>query len=185
MGRGGLVDSRRPRRDALELSDPGAAARKAPEHRDRMFEMGPIHAAADGELGPRPYPAHRRCGTCHAAERRAGCLCQAFEDAYILTRWLDACRNPVEAFASFRRIRIPRVHAVQRLSLANARFNHMRDSAEQKDLITSGKESVHGTTEWVWAYDAVSGWDKDPIVPAIYADTNSVAPSRSPGHARA
>ncbi len=97
--------------------------------------------------------------------------CQAFEDAYILARWLDACRNPVEAFASFRRIRIPRVHAVQRLSLANARFKHMRDSTEQKDLITSGKGSVHGTTEWVWAYDAVSGWDKDPIVPAIYADT--------------
>ncbi|MFZ2145555.1 MAG: FAD-dependent monooxygenase, partial [Xanthobacteraceae bacterium] len=83
--------------------------------------------------------------------------CQAFEDAYILARWLDACRNPVEAFASFRRIRIPRVHAVQRLSLANARFKHMRDSTEQKDLITSGKGSVHGTTEWVWAYDAVSG----------------------------
>ena len=111
--------------------------------------------------------------------------CQAFEDAYILARWLDACRNPVEAFASFRRIRIPRVHAVQRLSFANARFKHMRDSTEQKDLITSGKGSVHGTTEWVWAYDAVSGWDKDPIVPAIYADTNSVAPSPSPGHARA
>ena len=111
--------------------------------------------------------------------------CQAFEDAYILARWLDACRNPIEAFASFRRIRIPRVHAVQRLSFANARFKHMRDSTEQKDLITSGKGSVHGTTEWVWAYDAVSGWDKDPIVPAIYADTNSVAPSPSPGHARA
>ena len=103
--------------------------------------------------------------------------CQAFEDAYILARWLDACPNPVEAFASFRRIRIPRVHAVQRLSLANARFKHMRDSAEQKDLIDSGKGSVHGTAEWVWANDPVSGWDKDPIVPAIYADTNSVAPS--------
>jgi salicylate hydroxylase len=103
--------------------------------------------------------------------------CQAFEDAYILARCLDACRNPVEAFANFRRIRIPRVHAVQRLSLANARFKHMRDSAEQKDLINSGKGSVHGTAEWVWAYDPVSGWDKDPIVPAIYADTNSVAPS--------
>jgi salicylate hydroxylase len=103
--------------------------------------------------------------------------CQAFEDAYILARWLDACRDPVEAFANFRRIRIPRVHAVQRLSLANARFKHMRDSAEQKDQIDSGKGSVHGTAEWVWEYDPVSGWNKDPIVPAIYADTNSVAPS--------
>ena len=59
--------------------------------------------------------------------------CQAFEDAYILARWLDACRDPVEAFANFRRIRIPRVHGVQRLSLSNARFKHMRDSAAQKD----------------------------------------------------
>ena len=103
--------------------------------------------------------------------------CQAFEDAYVLARWLDACRNPVEAFANFRRIRIPRVHAVQRLSLANARFKHMRDSDEQKDLITSGKGSVHGTAEWVWANDPVSGWDKDPVVPPIYADSSPAAPS--------
>jgi salicylate hydroxylase len=103
--------------------------------------------------------------------------CQAFEDAYILARWLDACRNPAEAFANFRRTRIPRVHGVQRLSLANARFKHMRDGAEQKDLINSGKGSVHGTAEWVWAFDPVSDWDKDPIVPPIYADTNSFATS--------
>jgi len=95
--------------------------------------------------------------------------CQAFEDAYILAQWLDAGRDPVEALANFRRVRIPRVHAVQRLSLANARFKHMRDSAEQKDLIASGKGSVHGTAEWVWAYDPVGGWDKDPVVPAVYA----------------
>jgi salicylate hydroxylase len=99
--------------------------------------------------------------------------CQAFEDAYVLARWLDACRDPVEAFANFRRIRIPRVHAVQRLSLANARFKHMRNSAEQKDMINSGKGSVHGTAEWVWANDPVTGWDKDPVVPDIYADAGS------------
>ena len=96
--------------------------------------------------------------------------CQAFEDAYILARWLDACRDPVEAFANFRRIRIPRVHAVQRLSLANARFKHMHDSAEQKALIASRKRSVHGDSEWVWGYHPVVEWDKGPTVPAIYAD---------------
>jgi salicylate hydroxylase len=93
--------------------------------------------------------------------------CQAFEDAYILARWLEACRDPVEAFANFRRVRIPRVHAVQRLSFANARFKHMRDSAEQKDLISAGKASVHGSSDWVWGYDPVSEWDKNPTVPAI------------------
>jgi salicylate hydroxylase len=99
--------------------------------------------------------------------------CQAFEDAYVLARWLKSCGDPVEAFANFRRVRIPRVHGVQRLSLANARFKHMRDSTEQKDLISSGKGSVHGTAEWVWAYDPVSDWDKDLVVPAIYADAST------------
>ena len=66
--------------------------------------------------------------------------CQAFEDAYILARWLDAMRDdPVEAFRNFRRVRIPRVHAVQRLSLANARFKHMRDAKVQKALIDFGQ----------------------------------------------
>ena len=56
--------------------------------------------------------------------------CQAFEDAYILARWLDACRDPVEAFANFRRIRIPRVHGVQRLSISNAPLQaHARQRA--------------------------------------------------------
>ena len=95
--------------------------------------------------------------------------CQAFEDAYILARWLEAGRDPVEAFANFRRIRIPRVHGVQRLSFSNARFKHMRDSAGQKESIASGKGSVHGNSDWVWGYDPIGEWDKAPIVPTAYA----------------
>ena len=95
--------------------------------------------------------------------------CQAFEDAYILSRWLGACTDPLEAFANFRRIRIPRVHGVQRLSIANARFKHMRDAAAQKQSIDAGKGSVHGNSEWVWGYDPVSEWDKESVVPASYA----------------
>jgi salicylate hydroxylase len=95
--------------------------------------------------------------------------CQAFEDAYILARWLSACRDPVEAFANFRRIRIPRVHGVQRLSLSNARFKHMRDSAAQKQQIASGTGSVHGSSDWVWGYDPIGEWDKAPVVPTAYA----------------
>src|SRR6516165_4129740 len=95
--------------------------------------------------------------------------CQAFEDAYILARWLEARRDPAEAFANFRRVRIPRVHGVQRLSLSNARFKHMRDSAAQKEKITAGTGSVHGNSDWVWGYDPVGGWDKDPSVPTAYA----------------
>src|SRR5215469_3281940 len=95
--------------------------------------------------------------------------CQAFEDAYILARWIAACADRVEAFANFRRIRIPRVHGVQRLSLSNARFKHMRDSAAQKESIATGKGSVHGNSDWVWGYDPVGGWDKEPFVPTAYA----------------
>jgi salicylate hydroxylase len=95
--------------------------------------------------------------------------CQAFEDAYVLARWLDACRDPAEAFANFRRVRIPRVHGVQRLSLSNARFKHMRDSSAQRESIAAGKGSVHGSSEWVWEYDPVAEWDKEPSVPKAYA----------------
>jgi len=95
--------------------------------------------------------------------------CQAFEDAYILSRWLQACSDPAEAFDNFRRVRIPRVHGVQRLSLSNARFKHMRDAAVQKDLIASGKGSAHGNSEWVWGFDPVAEWNKEPSVPAVYA----------------
>jgi salicylate hydroxylase len=95
--------------------------------------------------------------------------CQAFEDAYILGRWLEACHDPIEAFANFRRIRIPRVHGVQRLSFSNARFKHMHDSAAQKQSIASGEGSVHGSSDWVWGYDPIGEWDKEPSVPAAYA----------------
>jgi salicylate hydroxylase len=94
--------------------------------------------------------------------------CQAFEDAYILARWLDG-RDPLEAFADFRRIRIPRVHGVQRLSLANARFKHMRDASLQREMVAAGTGSVHGNSDWVWGYDPVAEWDKNPTVPSAYA----------------
>ena len=88
--------------------------------------------------------------------------CQAFEDAYVLGRWLEASRDPAEAFANFRRVRIPRVHGVQRLSISNARFKHMRDKTEQKEAINAGKGSVHGNSDWVWGYDPVNEWNKEP-----------------------
>lgn len=95
--------------------------------------------------------------------------CQAFEDSYILGRWLSTSADPVEAFENFRRVRIPRVHGVQRLSLSNAKFKHMRDASAQKDAIATGTGSVHGTSEWVWGYDPVTEWNKEPSVPNVYA----------------
>ena len=93
--------------------------------------------------------------------------CAAFEDAYILACWLAAEPDPAEAFANFRRIRIPRVHAVQRLSFSNARFKHMRDARAQKAMIAAGTRGVAGNAEWVWGYDPIDGWNKPPVVPLI------------------
>jgi salicylate hydroxylase len=92
--------------------------------------------------------------------------CMAFEDTYVLARWLAEADDPAEAFRQFRHIRIPRVHAVQRLSLANAKFKHMRDAKEQKTLIASGERSVHGNIDWVWGYDPSVEWNKAPIIPS-------------------
>jgi salicylate hydroxylase len=88
---------------------------------------------------------------------------------YILVLARGAGRDRVAAFTNFRRIRIPRVHGVQRLSLSNARLKHMRDSLAQKESIASGKSSVHGSADWVWSYDPVFEWDNEPFVPAAYA----------------
>jgi salicylate hydroxylase len=91
---------------------------------------------------------------------------QAFEDAYTLSRWLDAERNdPGAALQNFRRIRIPRVHGVQLSSLAAARMKHMRDRDVQKDRLARGGGNV--SLAWIWEYDPVASWDKLPVVPAI------------------
>lgn len=95
---------------------------------------------------------------------------QAFEDAYVLGRWMAACADPAEAFANFRRVRIPRVHGVQRLSLANMKFKHMHDAQAQKDAIASGQGSVRGKNDWLLGFEPERDWDQAPVVPAVYAD---------------
>ena len=99
---------------------------------------------------------------------------QAFEDAYILARWLAShSDNPAEAFQQFRRIRIPRVHAIQRLSSEVARLKHMRDADAQKTLIDAGKGTVPTHMDWVWGFDPVLDWSEHPVVPAIETATSS------------
>jgi salicylate hydroxylase len=94
--------------------------------------------------------------------------CMAFEDAYMLARWLDARRDdPIEAFHNFRRVRIPRVHGVQRLSIAYAKFKHMRDREAQKEQIANAHAGRGIYSEWVWGYDPVEGWDRAPVVPVV------------------
>ena len=85
---------------------------------------------------------------------------QSFEDAYILARWLAETADAVEAMESFRRIRIPRVHAVQRHSADIVRTKH--------DLNTENAAAVDAVDRmaWIWGYDVTSGWNTPPVAPA-------------------
>jgi len=158
--------------------DPDEMRSSFPNPEPRLAKLlGLVRACSKWGLFTRPLTQNWGHGriqligdAAHAMLPNAGQgACQAFEDAYILARWLEACRDPAEAFAGFRRVRIPRVHGVQRLSFSNARFKHMRDSAAQKERIAAGTGSVHGQADWVWSYDPVAQWDKEPFVPTAYA----------------
>ena len=45
----------------------------------------------------------------------------------------------------------------------------MRDAAAQKDMVATGKGSVHGSAEWVWSYEPTREWNQEPTVPTAYA----------------
>ncbi len=86
---------------------------------------------------------------------------QAFEDAYILARWLEAASDdPVEAMANFRRVRIPRVHAVQRRSSDIVRAKHDYDP-RGRDAARAKVDAVDAMA-WIWGYDVTTAWDMAP-----------------------
>jgi salicylate hydroxylase len=89
---------------------------------------------------------------------------QSFEDAYILARWLAALpADPAAAMENFRRIRIPRVHAVQRSSSTIVRTKHDYDPREPDSA--RAKVDAVDAMAWIWGYDVVAAWDQAPAVP--------------------
>ncbi|HTZ03045.1 MAG TPA: FAD-dependent monooxygenase [Xanthobacteraceae bacterium] len=90
---------------------------------------------------------------------------QSFEDSYILARWLAAPGDAVEALQNFRRVRIPRVHAVQQLSAAIVRAKHDYDRAAA--AAPPAKVDAVERMAWIWGYDVAAGWDTPPAVPAL------------------
>jgi salicylate hydroxylase len=87
---------------------------------------------------------------------------QAFEDAYILARWLAALPDDsVAALENFRRVRIPRVHAVQRSSSSIVRTKH--DYDPQGPDTARAKVDAVAAMAWIWGYDAVGSWDREPV----------------------
>jgi len=90
---------------------------------------------------------------------------QSFEDAYILARWLAAMpADPATAMENFRRVRIPRVHAVQEVSATIVRTKHDYDP-RGPDAAPAKVDAVDAMA-WIWGYDVVTAWDRPAAVPA-------------------
>lgn len=90
---------------------------------------------------------------------------QAFEDAYILARWIAAMpEDPVAAMENFRRARIPRAHAVQRASSTIVRTKHDYDP-RAPDTRRAKADAVDAMA-WIWGYDAVANWHRPPSLAA-------------------
>jgi 2-polyprenyl-6-methoxyphenol hydroxylase-like FAD-dependent oxidoreductase len=91
---------------------------------------------------------------------------QSFEDAYILARWLAALpADPMTAMENFRRVRIPRVHAVQRSSSTIVRTKH--DYNPRGPDVARAKVDGVDAMAWIWDYDVVAAWDQPPTMPAV------------------
>lgn len=89
--------------------------------------------------------------------------CMAFEDSYVLAKWLAAHRDdPERALAGYEAIRKPRASLVQALSRTEVAFKDM------KSPITRMKRQWtylvrHGMTQaqaykWIFGYDPVTQW---------------------------
>lgn len=93
---------------------------------------------------------------------------QAFEDAYVLSRWLaEHPDDPVGALAGYEAVRKPRAHAIQRQSAENARFYHPKGPAEvaERERIIAEREARGETFHnlgWIYAHDPVTAWNKVP-----------------------
>jgi salicylate hydroxylase len=91
---------------------------------------------------------------------------QSFEDAYVIARWLAAePGDPLEALRNFRRVRIPRVHEVQRRSAAIVRAKH--NYGQRSEKAAPAKVDAVDSMEWIWGYDVTAEWNKPPAVPAF------------------
>ncbi|GAA3676714.1 FAD-dependent monooxygenase [Arthrobacter ginkgonis] len=98
---------------------------------------------------------------------------QAFEDAYVLARWMDEHAGDLPAaFEGFREVRIPRAHAVQRQSLANSKLVHAGDWEQRRDTFRAREQS--GDTPlglgWIYDYDVKEQWDQITRYPLSESD---------------
>ena len=92
--------------------------------------------------------------------------CQAFEDSYILARWLAAVMDPVEALSNFRNVRMPRVHAVQNRSALNASAKRLPTPEERKAAFREAGLAAASAMDWILTYDPAADWKNSGTIPA-------------------
>jgi salicylate hydroxylase len=89
--------------------------------------------------------------------------CMAFEDAYVLGRWLDAHRDdPERALAGYESVRKPRATLVQSLSRMEVRFKNIASPVErlkrQWAYVTRFRMTPAQVYRWIFDYDPVTQW---------------------------
>ena len=157
--------------DEMRLSFPNPEPRlaEAAQPRDRVLQMGTIHAAPHAELGPRTHPAHRRRGACHAAQCRTRRLPGV--------RGLPTSSGAGSMPAPIRSKPLPiSVASASRACMGCSGFPCPMSASStcatarlKRTRSLPAKSSVYGSSEWVWGYDPVGEWDKEPSVPTVYA----------------
>jgi salicylate hydroxylase len=87
----------------------------------------------------------------------------AFEDAYVLSRWLHAkADDPEAALASYEVVRKPRATKVQQLSRTELGFKKQQSSWDRLRreiaFIRQHRLTTQGVFRWIYSYDPVAQW---------------------------
>jgi salicylate hydroxylase len=87
----------------------------------------------------------------------------AFEDAYVLARWLRASADdPRAALAGYEAVRKPRATRVQQLSRTEVHFKKQHSSWDrlrrEVAFMTRHGSTTSGVYRWIFGYDPVTQW---------------------------
>jgi salicylate hydroxylase len=87
----------------------------------------------------------------------------AFEDAYVLSRWLEAeADNPEAALAGYESVRKPRATRIQQLSRTEVRFKKMHSKWDlvrrEFAYLTRHGSTMRGNFRFIYGYNPVAQW---------------------------
>ncbi len=89
----------------------------------------------------------------------------AFEDAYVLARWLGvSSEDPDAALSSYEAVRKPRATRVQQLSRTEVRFKKVHSNWDrlrrEYAFVTRHGSTTGGVYRWIFGYDPVTQWQR-------------------------